>query len=50
MQRIMGQDIAPPPPPAPLTPSHASQNGDNPTTEVAKEQATEVADTHWSTT
>ena len=45
VQRIMGQDIAPPPPLAPLTSSHASQNGDSPTTEVAKEQAAEVADT-----
>ncbi len=44
VQRIMGQDIAPPPP-APLTPPPASQNGDSPTTEVAKEQAAEVADT-----
>jgi len=46
VQRIMGQgqDIAPPPP-APLSPRAASQNGDSPTTEVAKEQAAEVADT-----
>ncbi len=44
VQRIMGQDIAPPPA-APLAPPSASQNGDSPTTEVAKQQATEVADT-----
>jgi len=44
VQRIMGQDISPAPP-APLTPSHASQNGDDSTTEVAKQQAAEVADT-----
>jgi hypothetical protein len=45
VQRIVGQDIAPPPPPVPLTPSHSSQNGDSPTTEVAQQQAAEVADT-----
>ena len=50
VQRIMGQDIAPPPatftpPPVPLGPPSASQNGDSPTSEVAKEQAAEVADT-----
>ena len=44
VQRIMGQDIAPPPA-APLAPPSASQNGDSPTTEVAKQQAAEVADT-----
>ncbi len=43
VQRIMGEDIAPAP--SPFAPPAASQNGDSPTTEVAKQQATEVADT-----
>jgi uncharacterized protein YjbJ (UPF0337 family) len=44
VQRIMGEDIAPPP--APRTPpSPPVQNGDGSTTEVAKAQAGEVADT-----
>jgi len=44
VQRIMGEDIAPPQ--APLTsPPPPVQNGDGSTTEVAKAQAGEVADT-----
>ena len=43
VQRIMGADIAPPL--TPLTPPPPVQNGDGPTTEVAKQQAAEVADT-----
>ena len=44
VQRIMGEDIVPPPP-APLTAPPATRNGDSPTAEVAKQQAAEVADT-----
>lgn len=43
VQRIMGEDIAPPP--APLTSPPPVQEGDGPTTEVATQQAAEVADT-----
>src|SRR6478735_4569676 len=53
VQRIMGEDIAPPlaplTPPAPpvqnTPPDRPVQNGDGSTTEVAKQQAGEVADT-----
>ena len=49
VQRIMGDDIAPPPPasPRPSTTSNpsTSSNGNGSTTDVAKEQAAEVADT-----
>lgn len=43
VQRIMGEDIAPTP--TPFTPPTPARNGDSPTTEVAKQQAGEVADT-----
>jgi len=43
VQRIMGEDIAPPP--APVSPPPAASGGDNSTTDVAKHQASEVADT-----
>jgi hypothetical protein len=39
----MGEDIAPPP--RPVTPPPPAQNGDGSTTDVAKQQAAEVADT-----
>ena len=44
VQRIMGEDIAPPARPV-TTPPLPAQNSDGSTTEVAKEQAAEVADT-----
>ena len=44
VQRIMGKDIAPPARPV-TTPPLPAQNSDGSTTEVAKEQAAEVADT-----
>ena len=44
VQRIMGEDIAPPARPV-TTPPLPAQNGDGSTTEVAKQQAAEVADT-----
>ena len=44
VQRIMGEDIAPPPRTV-TTPPPPAQNGDGSTTDVAKQQATEVADT-----
>ena len=49
VQRIMGEDIAPPPQASPLPSTSAnpstSSNGNGSTTDVAKEQADEVADT-----
>ncbi len=44
VQRIMGEDIAPPVDP-PTTPRHSSGSDDASTTEVAKDQAGQVADT-----
>jgi uncharacterized protein YjbJ (UPF0337 family) len=43
VQRIMGEDIAPPP--APVSPPPTASGGDSSTTDVAKQQAGEVADT-----
>jgi hypothetical protein len=44
VQRIMGEDIAPPVDP-PTTPRHSFESDDASTTEVAKDQAGQVADT-----
>ncbi len=44
VQRIMGEDIAPPARPV-TTPPPPAQNGDGSTTDVAKQQTAEVADT-----
>jgi uncharacterized protein YjbJ (UPF0337 family) len=44
VQRIMGEDIAPPVDPS-TTPRHSSESDDASTTEVAKDQAGQVADT-----
>ena len=44
VQRIMGEDIAPPVDP-PTTPRHSSESDDASTTDVAKDQAAQVADT-----
>jgi len=43
VQRIMGEDIAPPP--ALVSPPPAASGGDSSTTDVAKQQASEVTDT-----
>ena len=43
VQRIMGEDITPPPPP--FTPPPGPGTGDSSTTEVAKQQTAEIADT-----
>lgn len=45
VQRIMGEDIAPPVEPDTEYPAAPTDNGDGSTTEVAKQQTAEVADT-----